>query len=418
MKCGTCTVDITPKHPVELAAYKKNRGNEPFQQIADQIKAACFYIKFKHASFLIFSADLIWFADDISELIRADISRKLGIKPEHILLSATHTHSSPQLIERGEYYGRTDETYIKFLKKQLLLCASEAVENAKSCTLNYSEISANSLPVINRIQFGKNLFNRKTTCFSSPNPARPKDAFIRCLYFLDEGNAVNGILYNTSVHPVFHKANAISADFPGEVRSSLKKHFGTHTEVGFLQGFAGDLRPDFTDHAITEKLKNGLQYGKYAPIFSKDISSKMASFSQNLSQLIIEGFLTSKKLNEPQSETCSFENRFSIYKNNPEFEVKLQRIDISEKVSLLAVNGELFSAYLDVVQKAEQKTGRTIIPISYANGMLGYLPDADVLAAKAGYEYDSWGNFGLPGPVPEVFSTKISQYLHKLFQID
>lgn len=418
MKCGMASIDITPNTPVELGGFRWNRGDKnPFSKVEDPLYATCFYFEAEASKSLLILLDLIW----VSELFCEDLKKKLyqvfGVAPQQVLIAATHTHSSPQLLGHTDYYGRHDGGYEKKLSAHVLQCTRTAIENPTSSSLRFGTIPYLEPVTVNRISFGKKILTGKASPLQSPNPNRPVDNEIRCLAVYDNSNELQGLLYNTSLHPVFNKDNVVSADFPGKVRKQLQEKLGQNVSIGFLQGFAGDLRPNIPSPKKTKRVKNLLKHGTPKPSFKKDIKAHKVPVSTVITNTILGGLDTLVPLPSTDTPVMTKQLSFDLYEGDQEsdFNVILQRLDLPGNLSLVGVNGEMFSAYLELISNIGDKTGRHILPAGYTNGMLGYLPDRTILQLQSGYEYDSWKNFGLPKPVPLNFPDRLKQNLNKLF---
>ena len=76
-------------------------------------------------------------------------------------------------------------------------------------------------------------------------------------------------------------------------------------------------------------------------------------------------------------------------------ELDLTYLELADGCSILAVNGEMVHAYGEFVKTRFDKT---VLPVGYSNGMIGYVPTAEQLA-EGGYEaVDFIYYFGLPAP--------------------
>ena len=80
-----------------------------------------------------------------------------------------------------------------------------------------------------------------------PNPQGPRDDTLQ-VFGLAAGEGrgeLAGALWSFACHPVtMADRRAISADYPGGVRRALRRRAGAEMPVVFLQGFAGDVRPN------------------------------------------------------------------------------------------------------------------------------------------------------------------------------
>lgn len=401
MKFGFSVADITPQHPMELAAFRSQRGKgKLFEDIQDPLM--CYVCVYRHGEYrsCLVSCDLLWLSATVKQML-LEVLREDGWNSEHIMLTATHTHSGPQILADAHSYGAVDSGYEPWLVQQI----SGAIRRASDHSFQgHVFVSRNDTQaaVINRVCFsGKR-------CFNSPNEHRPVDRTVRYAWICDADKAPRAIWINFACHPVFYKGNRVSADYPGVLRREIQRKFGKDINVFFLQGFGGDIRPDYRDQSMAGYIYTFLKFGSVKARFQKSMDKHIDAFVHQLVDSIDgpTNFREEISCREPQA------NVRMVYKEsgNPDARVEIHRMDIGG-LTLAGVNAEVFAEY---ARHWDEDTGNDPWPVSCANGMYGYIPDEGVLSARSGYEYNSWRNFGRQAPLPRDISRTLINYLMTL----
>lgn len=416
MQLGTSRINITPAVPVELAGYRAYRKGTADPDAADsQLEAAAFYLQDGEYRALLLSLDAPWIAESFYREMTDWAEQQLGIAGHQCMIAATHTHGAPQTDPRLEFYGSVSDSYIRFLNQQCRKVIRKAAEKIQQVHPFYVTAEAADLPVVNRISFGRQFPFSATKCFNSPNTARPVDKTVRTLGFYDERQKLAAILVNLAAHPVFHKQNKISADYPGLLRTELQKKYGD-LPVIILQGFAGDVRPHFIDNGLYARLKNRVLYGAAKPDFLFDIADRAEAFAKTAAKYIdLPETHRATSTETSENLSCTLVEK-KLFPDEEATGLKLHRLDIPNGPTLAGVNGEVFSGYGQALQRLTQRLSLPVMPVGYANGMAGYLPDAEVLKVQSGYEYESWTNFGCPQPMPEQLPRLLRDGFGELFE--
>ena len=113
----------------------------------------------------IINLDLIWISNSFSYMIKNEIERIYGIEPNKIIIAATHTHSSPQIIETASYYGSIDKEYENSLMKNILSCVKQALLKLHNCKIKVRISESEELPIIKRNTIGFDFIKMKKSFF-------------------------------------------------------------------------------------------------------------------------------------------------------------------------------------------------------------------------------------------------------------
>ncbi|MBR5738883.1 MAG: hypothetical protein IKY02_02720 [Lachnospiraceae bacterium] len=217
-------------------------------------------------SFIWVSADVARFAESDADLIRKDIAEKTPVPFDHILISATHTHTGPTARPSiSPYFPATDLSYFEIFGKRIAEAGIRAWENVSDAYLSYGHATEWKC-VHNRRYFmasGESMMEPGGPEY----PGRlmkegPEDPELQVIWFFKEPSydvtrvdRPLAIIVNYSSHPSeLYAERYVSADFPGVMRRNLKAVYGD-IPVIYLQGYCGNLTP--RDH------ENDASWGHY-----------------------------------------------------------------------------------------------------------------------------------------------------------
>ena len=93
LKAGFGRADITPKLGCKLVGY----GNRPSGAtgVHDPLLARALVLEDSNGAWAIVSCDLCWATIKTVRAVQAAVQQRVGIAPERILVTTTHTHGGP-----------------------------------------------------------------------------------------------------------------------------------------------------------------------------------------------------------------------------------------------------------------------------------------------------------------------------------
>jgi neutral ceramidase len=213
------------------------------KQIRDDLEANAIFFTNGKTKVLIVSCDLVGLEPAYNAKLREAMGTAAGIAPRDILISSTHTHGGPSLV-RTNYLMELDTLYMQKLTKEMVSLAGEAVKSATPAKIGWIK---DELKIGHNRRFtwadgshtmGGNAKRADFTGLEGPDDPQHVGMFATTT----EGKLL-AILYHNTTHPtIFYGAGIYSADFPGEVRKSLRTRFGNHLPVLFLNGAQGDIQ--------------------------------------------------------------------------------------------------------------------------------------------------------------------------------
>jgi hypothetical protein len=239
LKAGVARVDITPEMPeggMDVVGHPRHVDG-----IRDPIRAEVLVLDDGETRAAIVTFDLLGAWSSLVDATRAAVSEAAEVPEDQILVAASHNHSGP---------GYSPETpWAEEVTAKLKEAAAEAAAGMRAVTIGYGEdeitFSINRRKVIN----GQAVVRL--------NPDGPNDRRVKVLRF-DDGRSLTpmAVVMLGVCHPCFFTWGDdgtppypdgypnMSADFPGEAKRHIEAVYGGETTAMFLQGCAGDIRPN------------------------------------------------------------------------------------------------------------------------------------------------------------------------------
>ena len=138
---GVKKVDITPKVGCLLSGYRPDLRST---SVHDSLDATAFVFGYGDTTAVLVSATVCTLPKVLTDGIREQLQKELGIPTANIMLAATHTHSGP--VTRGQY---VDREYIDtVLAPGIIGAVKQATENMQPVKVGYA--CGDSLVGINR----------------------------------------------------------------------------------------------------------------------------------------------------------------------------------------------------------------------------------------------------------------------------
>lgn len=231
---GAASETITPPVGLDLEGYLRDG---PSTAVLDEL--TCQAIAFDDGKTMLVLAvcDLIGLTRQLRELVCA----RLPLPPEHVLLTATHTHCGP-----GHLASTRHRDLVTGIADGVVATIGAAIADLRPARLFAGTVA---VPGISG--------NRR-------DPAGPLD---ETATFLAAFPAAEGIgdaiatIANFACHPTIQGADTrgYSADFPGATRRTIAQLCGGHAL--YLQGTAGDVNPVRTQRTGAEARRTGTILG-------------------------------------------------------------------------------------------------------------------------------------------------------------
>jgi hypothetical protein len=235
LTAGVARNDITPPIGTPLAGYGA-RAARPSTGIHDPVEARALIIDNGTEKIAFVSVDHLGFDHGMVERIRAIASDATGIRPDHIFVMSSHTHSGggaymemlPQLA--NVLAGKFDSNIRALYERKTAEAIIAANKNMKPARIG---IGAGEAKGISRFR----------SSWPPDGPVDPEVGVIR-IDSVDSGKPM-AVLMNFAAHPTVLGADnmTFSADYVGYARRALERIVGGDCVAIFTNGAQGTIGP-------------------------------------------------------------------------------------------------------------------------------------------------------------------------------
>jgi len=420
---GIARTDLTPFWGVELTGWGYYIERK-WQRVHDPLHATAVVFDDGQRLVCIITLDLMIISTAFTRLTREMVSRETGIAPAAILLTATHSHNAPAsggLLGVGE----VDPLYEAWACRQAATAAILAWRDRHEARLRVGHTEVNGIT-----------FNRTRT----GGPVDPRLTLLR----IDKADGSPlGIVVNFQAHPTVHtglRPFDVSRDVPGEICDYLEDAVPGAKAI-YLQGACGDvnfLRSFSTPERCQEPARLVAKAAidclpKLKEIKHPTVSSDSAIVSIPTRRWLAEEIQSGRAEAERRLQTNDAKNweatigrsmtnnprdmvarhggdelkavramcRFQMewtdrmlldWEHRPEvLETEVQAMRIGD-LCVVANSAEFFTTLaLDLRQRS---AAPELMIACYANGRIGYMPDAHDIALRtyAGYQSPKYCN--------------------------
>lgn len=390
MRAGVAVRDMTPRIGEMLTFYGPARG--ALDRLALQVLA----FRQNDRLALLVAAEVLGFRRDLVEAIRADLHAAVGVAPDAVLVTYSHTHYGPQtLTDMCSRVGPYAEEYVGRLRGQIIDAAREAVGTLQPVTLHLG--SGEAVIGTNRrlIRSGKADF--------TVNPDGPMDTAVTVVSVCGQSGAPLAVLYHYTCHPTTRAGEdgLASGDWPGAARAVIEAQFPGAAAV-FLPGCFGDIRP-------------ARFHADGGPGFRYTEAAEMRQVGEVIGQEVVRVLRGPLRAVPPALHTAEvavdlpfgpmpgpaelaearahpredWHHWADVHSREPRrlrptCPFHIQRFDLAREARLIALEGEPVQDY-GIALKA---MGEGVLPIGYSNGLVSYIP-SDHMFAEGGYEVET-----------------------------
>jgi neutral ceramidase len=368
LRAGVAKVDITPS---EVRGFTVVGHRREVNGVRDRLRAAVLILDNGNTKAALVTLDVIGAWEDMVGAARERVEKETGVPAANILVAAAHGHSGPGFKEHPQWAGE--------LIDKLGAAARQAAGGLRTVSIGYGE---------DRIGFG---INRRKVIDGRAvlrlNPEGPNDPRVKVLRF-DDGQSLTplAVVMHAVCHPCFFTWGdngslpypngypKLSADFPGEAQTFVEMCYAHQTAALFLQGCAGDIRPNLPGYPYRCADEADIQWA------GRDLGCAVV---RSLAHSITREQLASRASYYPIR--CAREVIELPGKEGP-VRAELQALKLGPYL-FLTMPGE---PMVEFGFKLEHAIADRAIPVivGYANGNIGYIATADSYAV-GGYEPES-----------------------------
>jgi len=439
---GFGRTNITPKEPVPLGGYG-NTSFRFFKAIRDDLYATCIALSDSTGgTVILLETDGLVMDEPVLGMIQSSIEEQLGISRDRVMVSVSHSHSTPDIWNVNE---PSIQRYHKLLAEQLTEAARQAVSDLSEAKLYYSSIELENMNFVRHYYnvdengekhfFGDNF--GKPVYDSTTGHATEADPTMHVLRIVREGKK-EIVLINWRCHPHFtggSKRYELSAYYVGAYRKALQAM--RDCWAVFFQGCGGNLNEktrlaeerryttcesygmNLAAKAI-ECLETNMTEAAAGPVIMKKVwlDGKLDHRTDHLveqAKKVREIWATTNDMAKTMEIARPFGIRSPYHANaiiskaaRPETrEMELNAIALGPDIAIVT-GSEMF----DTVSMATEEASvfRATITMGYCNAYRGYIP------SKYGFEYTCYESdvaMYAPGIAEQISDTYI-QMLQEL----
>lgn len=422
---------ITPRkfeEGISLAGVRRAEERRAFKKWDDLfLRVAWFRGK---RDFVLVNGDLLFFPGDLCEKVREWSEQVMGVDGACILMNATHTHSSPHMGELKDG-GSENPGYRRFLIESIQQGMEHALQDLREAHVFFSRTRSHlcmnrrrrvwSIRKKSGIRIQRIMANR-------PNPAGPVDDDLSVLRITRGPEDITFLLF-LGCHPNLVNGPVITADFPGRIQPALEEMRGKAFRVFFIQGFGGNVRPNIlAERASLSKnpkgwlteLVEGRPFERYAGEAEiretgRRVAERVLAIPEEAYRKIDEDIHIMEQevllpLRNDLGHHCGRANTNSEAGTIPPVPMRIKRICLGSKISLVSMPGEVFCEY--ALDMRRMSLPEETLFAGCSDGMIGYLPTQKAIG-EGGYECErAYRLFGLPAP----FSGRIEEVILEGFR--
>ncbi len=242
LSVGFGRADISPAESVPLRGYGFSSGRMS-TNIQDPLYATCIALTDSgDHTVLLFTLDLINSFTEVMDAARQQISDETGIPFDAIMVSATHTHSGPDLDNKNE---PSIPRYVELLKSRMVEAAVAALGDRALTRVYITSTETENLNFVRRYQLqngtyaGDNFGNFKSAPIACHETEADNQLQLVCFH---RENKQDIILANFQTHP--HRVGGdtnVTADIIAPFREKMESTLGCH--FAYFTGASGNVNP-------------------------------------------------------------------------------------------------------------------------------------------------------------------------------
>jgi len=397
LRAGASAIEITPeKLPIAISGgFLAGRA----ERVAGRLYARCLALDDGRERLAICVADSLMMPRELLDRVKSQALARTGLAPDHILISANHTHSAPPVM--GALGTDADPDYARFVESRLSAAIEKAVGALEPARIGWVVVEDREHThcrrwILRPDRMRKDPFGRLTVRahmhpgYQNPDfvgPAGPVDPDLSILAVQTAAGRPLALLANYSMHYVGAGGGVVSPDYYGPFAEQMERLIGPGVVAMMSQGTSGDQH--WMDYSRPKQAMNPqtyarelapiafgayqkIEYRDWAPVRMAEATLRLDRRIPNRERLgwarkILAGM--GDRLPRNQEEVYAREQ--VLLDREPVRELKLQALRIGE-LGIAAIPCEVF-AITGLKIKARSPL-RPTFNIELANGAEGYIP--------------------------------------------
>lgn len=415
-------LDITPLVPVPLAGVASRV--RPFDAIGSRLEVNALAVRKRGGHcVVIVTIDTLFVGRRVHELLSAHFEKRHGQRASDLMILASHTHFAPSIDESKPRLGPVDLAYQSLVVDRCCGLIDKVV-TATGVPVHVERRQGTSTAAINRRRHWPfpRLSRRGIAgpeAVMAPNPAGPIDRRVVVWTLAGPDKRPLAMIWHFSCHPTgYPRKLDVSSEFPGVVRARLRARFGANLPVLFLQGFAGDIRPNVPEtRSVVKRASRSFFRG---PNFDEFNLEGWERWAEGLAD-DVERVVSSAETLVPEGgqaadaiSSASYAIPLSLLAQGEAHDrlVRLHRLRIGSTIDIVAVAAEPLCRLGALVPFSDAAA------VGYLGDTFGYWPsDAD--QPLGGYEVRHFVQpFSLAGPLRESLDLHFLRAMEHFARVD
>jgi hypothetical protein len=409
LRAGAAAVLINPVPGTPLAGYYAPRGAKA---VHDNLSSKALVLEQDGTRIALVVCDLISLPRRTVVEARRLIEKETGIPRNHIMISATHTHTGPVVARessRDDLDGGSSDLGRRYSEALPDLISRSVIEAQKR--LAPARITA-ALAKEENLSFNRRFFMWGQTVGWNPRkldpdiikPAGPIDPEVGVLSFSTPSGKPVATYINFAMHPDTVGGEAISADYPGVLSRLLADCQGPDLITIFANGCCGNLNHRNIHWADAQKGPHEARrigtvlagdvcktYALLKNVPAEGLQVKREMVALPLAPISAEDIERAKgvvkRIRDPNTTFLDKVKAYQVLdvvaRNGRPWEVEVQVITLGDQVAWVSLPGEIFVELGLAIKKASPF--RYTLIAELANGSIGYIPDKPAYA-QGNYE--------------------------------
>lgn len=371
-RAAAVKVDITPDTSQWLMGYNARKSSGVHDRIYHRILA----MDDGETQFYLVASDLCLFSPAVYDEVASTLRKEMGIEPQSLWWSVTHSHSTPEVGAPGMYrtlLGRSDHEFDTDYARRVADSLVDGVRKAKAdlspariaigAGMSMANINRRAKEVSGRVSLGL-------------NPEGPADRRIGVIRLEKPDGSPLAVIANYAMHgTVLGPPNlAVSGDGPGTAAAYVERKLGV--PVLYVNGAAGNLAPIYT---VCPDPQSG-HLSQFGALLGDPVLAALRRMPVGDSDVTL--LAGEKILETPRKEGLEWPEELSAYTRSGLVRLPIRFLTIKDTL-IWAAPVELFCEISNTVRDRSQFTNTFFF--GYTNGWFGYLPTKAAFA-EGGYE--------------------------------
>ncbi len=411
IRVGVASVSITPPNGTPLAGYYRKRLSEG---VLDDLHAKAIVFANGNTKAAVVVCDILTLPRHTIITARKMIEEQTGIPGANVMISATHSHTSPVVSgenTRDALDGGDTEPALQYTANlPKLIADSVAAANQKLAPMRVSATVAHE----DSISFNRRFWMHDGSVSWNPpkfdkgiiKTAGPIDPEIGCLYFETMQAEPVAAFVNFALHLDTTGGQKISADFPGHLARLLAQVKGKDFQTVFATGACGNInhRDVFwqdNQKGVNEAFRIGTvlagainkRWGTLKPLSDAKLQMRSEIVSLPLAPIdtadITKANEVYARINDPKTTFPEQVNAFKVldivHRKGKPLEVEVQVITLGKDIAFVSLPGEVFVELGQSIKQASPFKYTMIVEL--ANGSIGYIPNKSAYPES---NYEVW----------------------------